>query len=126
MKTFYYELNEENRILWIDEVDRLNAIDTEIISPKIKLNSIEDINIWHDKIIDGKIVSYIFENKPVELQPQEELEEIQNWFRENDWIPNKIVTGEWESTDPRWIEYLSERADKRERQDELTFLLGID
>lgn len=48
-----------------------------------------------------------------------ELDEIQVWLLRNDWIPNKIITGEWESTDERWLQYLEERKVKRDRQDEL-------
>jgi len=46
------------------------------------------------------------------------------WFVENDWIPNKILVGEWETTDPRWTTYLEERAVKRARRDEILALLG--
>jgi len=53
-----------------------------------------------------------------------ELDEIRNWFSENDWVPNKIIVGEWETTDQRWLDYLEERAAKRARQDELIALLG--
>jgi hypothetical protein len=52
-----------------------------------------------------------------------ELDEIRNWFSENDWIPNKIIVGEWETTDQRWLDYLEERATKRTRQDEIVALL---
>ena len=45
------------------------------------------------------------------------------WLRDNDWIPNKIVTKEWEETDMRWQTYLSERLKKRRRMDEITELL---
>ena len=48
-----------------------------------------------------------------------ELGEIQLWLSRNDWIPNKIITGEWEATDERWLQYLEERKVKRARQDEL-------
>lgn len=50
---------------------------------------------------------------------QFELDEIEVWLSKNDWIPNKIITGEWEATDERWLEYLEERKVKRARQDEL-------
>lgn len=50
---------------------------------------------------------------------QIELDEIQFWLSKNDWIPNKIITGEWETTDERWLQYLKERKIKRDRQDEL-------
>lgn len=48
-----------------------------------------------------------------------ELGEIQKWFTATDYIPNKIVVGEWEETDERWISYKQERAKKRARQDEI-------
>lgn len=52
-----------------------------------------------------------------------EYESIMQWLRDNDWIPNKIVTKEWEETDMRWQTYLSERLKKRRRMDEITELL---
>lgn len=51
-----------------------------------------------------------------------EIREIEKWFSDNDWKINKIVTGEWEATDARWVEYLAKRAEKRARQD---FLEGL-
>lgn len=55
---------------------------------------------------------------------QEELNNIKIWLQENDWMPNKITTGEWQDTDPRWLAYKQERAVKRARQDELTLLVA--
>ena len=124
MKTFYYEINEDNQIIWIDEVDRLNAIDPDIVSPTIELETIEGIETGYDKIVKGKLVKHQFTNEPVVLQPQEELLFIQQWFIENDWIPNKILTGEWTTDDTRWKLYLNERFMKRKRQDEIKELLG--
>lgn len=54
---------------------------------------------------------------------RKEIDEIRQWFRINDWIPNKIIAGEWETTDPRWTTYLEERTVKRARRDELLELL---
>ena len=56
-------------------------------------------------------------------QYEKELNQIQRWFKDNDWKVNKIVIGEWEKTDSRWLDYISERAKKRARQDELTSLI---
>jgi hypothetical protein len=84
MKTYYYELNQENQIVWINEIDQLHAIDKTIISPTIELESIENIEMGHDKIIDGKIVKHIFDNIPVQLAPEEELQQIQQWFLSTD------------------------------------------
>ena len=45
--------------------------------------------------------------------------EILAWFSVNDWKVNKIVIGEWKTTDERWTTYLEERAIKRARYDEI-------
>jgi len=54
-----------------------------------------------------------------------ELSNIQNWFLENDWIPNKIVRKEWTEQDLRWIHYVNQCQIKRTRQDEIKNILGI-
>ena len=53
-----------------------------------------------------------------------ELGEIQKWFTATDYIPNKVVTGEWPETDERWTNYKAERAKKRARQDEILKEMG--
>lgn len=53
-----------------------------------------------------------------------ELGEIQKWFTSTDYIPNKVVVGEWQETDERWIAYKEERARKRARQDEILKEMG--
>ena len=52
-----------------------------------------------------------------------ELYEIQEWLRKNDWKVNKFVLGEWQEEDPRWQDYLTEREEKRARQDILNYIL---
>lgn len=59
-----------------------------------------------------------------EYLAKKELYEINNWFIENDWKANKIVTKEWLESDQRWIDYLNERKVKRARQDELKLILN--
>jgi len=54
------------------------------------------------------------------LKSKQEVESIHLWLTRNDWIPNKIITGEWDSTDTRWLNYLKERKEKRGRLDELS------
>ena len=117
MKTFYYQLDENKRLVWIDEVERIEG------SPSIELNSIEDVQPFYDTVKDGKIVR-VQELQYDDTQDYEvELMFIRNWLKENDWIPNKIVTGEWSQDDKRWKDYLKERTIKRARQDELLQLL---
>ena len=56
---------------------------------------------------------------------EQELIDIEEWLKANDWKPNKVITGEWEATDIRWTSYLTERKAKRARQYELIKLLGV-
>jgi hypothetical protein len=72
----------------------------------------------------------IVNTKPKELASKElkvdlenELIQIKKWFLENDYKVNKVIIGEWEDKDPRWLEYKKERAVKRARQDEIGGLL---
>ncbi len=56
---------------------------------------------------------------------KEEMFAIQGWLFENDWKVNKITLGEWEATDPRFIEYKEQRAIKRARLDEIKNIIGV-
>lgn len=57
------------------------------------------------------------------LKARSELNSIRKWFSANDWKFNKVFIGEWKTDDPRWQEYLEERAIKRARQDELLLII---
>ena len=61
----------------------------------------------------------------IEHSAWHELKEIEQWYLEHDYIPNKITTGEWALTDERWLAYKAERIIKRQRKDTLQALLGI-
>ena len=104
----------------------------------VKNNKVMSTENWLDRMGEITIEQFaedngfeIFDHEPDQLIEErkkdslrKELKEIQIWFQINDYIPNKIVTGEWSVDDPRWIEYLSERTQKRNRQDEITVLLS--
>lgn len=47
------------------------------------------------------------------------IAEIEAWLRANDWKFNKVFLGEWETSDPRWVEYLEQRAQFRAERDKL-------
>lgn len=74
-------------------------------------------------VVDSKFT--ILTREPTEEEKQKDkaretkrrLNEIQKWFRDTDWIVNKIVVGEWSVDDPRWIDYLNQRKVMREEQD---------
>jgi hypothetical protein len=78
---------------------------------------LEDDTVPFDQLHDAK------EEEKITLNY--ELTMISQWFIENDWKPNKIITGEWTTNDPRWIQYLSEREVKRARQDEISALIEV-
>jgi hypothetical protein len=59
-------------------------------------------------------------SKELKVDLENELLQIKKWFLANDYKVNKVITGEWEDTDPRWLDYKKERAVKRARQDEIT------
>ena len=69
---------------------------------------------------------FIISTESEECKLHRELSQIQRWFVENDWKPNKIITGEWTTDDQRWLDYLAERAIKRSRQDEIKNILNIE
>ena len=56
---------------------------------------------------------------------KQEMFAIQHWLFQNDWKVNKITLGEWEVTDPRFIEYKEQRAIKRARLDEIKNIIGV-
>lgn len=75
---------------------------------------------------DGKFVVKRREPTEAELMQDAQaakakrLVEIVNWFKANDWKFNKVYLGEWETTDPRWTEYLETRAALRAEHEKLT------
>lgn len=72
-------------------------------------------------VINGEIISEeIFTRRKL----LHELKEIREWFESTDYIPNKVIVGEWEEIDERFIAYKTERQIKRARQDEIKILLG--
>jgi hypothetical protein len=72
------------------------------------------------KVVTKKPETLIQKETKVELQ--NELLQIKKWFLDNDYKVNKVIIGEWQDTDPRWIKYKKERSIKRARQDEINKL----
>lgn len=77
----------------------------------------------HYAVVDGKFTIVTREATEEEvardklIAKNKRLAEIRQWFRETDWMINKIVVGEWNITDTRWLEYLKTRKAMREEQD---------
>jgi hypothetical protein len=69
------------------------------------------------KIVNEKTSTLL--SKEEKVAYENELQQIRKWFLENDYKVNKVVIGEWEATDPRWLDYKKERQVKRDRLDQI-------
>ena len=112
----YYAQIKNNRIIDFTTGPVLDSVKKYLI----EIDTEEPINIG-DTYIDGVITHN--NNYPTfskdKINYRKELNSILKWFADNDWKINKIVIGEWQQNDQRWQEYLTERAIKRARYDEL-------
>lgn len=125
MKKIYYNYegwvcNRYPYDIPIEDEDLYIEVDDDIFQMTL---SVETFKAW--KVENGQLVVRQKESVPSKVLYEQEFQEIQEWFTTTDYIPNKIITGEWEQTDPRWINYKLERITKRARQDELKSLLGF-
>jgi hypothetical protein len=68
---------------------------------------------------NGKVVYKGLEQIKKRQANEKEQADILQWLADNDWKVNKVVVGEWDKEDPRWVEYISERQIKRNRLDVL-------
>jgi hypothetical protein len=101
------------------------------ITPYIEITEEERKQPLPDKysyyaVIDNKFTIQHREPSEQEIQAdneiikQQRLAEIDRWLKENDWKVNKVYLGEWETNDPRWLEYLEHRAIVRAEHEALT------
>lgn len=54
----------------------------------------------------------------------DELNKILQWYEATDYIPLKVLRGNWESTDQRYLDYLAEYEVKHQRAEELKLALS--
>ena len=88
----------------------------------IRLTSEDDVNVLNEVFFSNGVE--ITEEMSHRFELLHELKEIRDWFTSTDYIPNKVIVGEWASDDPRFITYCEERKKIRARQDEIKKLLG--
>lgn len=101
--------------------DIVARFETEFL--RVDVPDVNDIELMKTYVFrDGQ---FIQTNDFLKVEAlKKELVQIQAWLAQNDWIPNKIITGEWEDTDERWRTYLADRKVYRHRFDELKEILG--
>jgi len=83
--------------------------------------SCETYKAW--RVVSGGLRMEQYEVIPVQINYEQELSEIDAWFASTDYIPNKVIVGEWDATDSRFTFYKQQRLIKRQRRDELVNLL---
>lgn len=118
MKKFNYN---EKLVVCADEGCKLKLSDGSLVV-SYEATADEDISGIEEVYVVGNTI--IDEETFTRRSLLHELKEIQEWFLSTDYIPNKVVVGEWEITDERFVNYKTERQAKRARQDEINSLLG--
>lgn len=125
MKKINYTLDKNNYII------SYTTIPFNETKPYIEVADNYKPIIGKTMIIDGVIFdgvgneAYLKRQALKDKKPlREELKQIQKWLADNDWKVNKIVIGEWTTSDERWLSYIQERTQKRARQDEINRVLG--
>jgi hypothetical protein len=119
---YTYELDSLKRFKFLKAAEEGNQPTIEI--PKENFKSI--ICGFHG-LKSGKIIEIGYTDEEKAIQHDHNLthekKDILQWLADNDWKVNKVVVGEWEKEDPRWIEYISERQAKRNRLDDINKVL---
>lgn len=106
------------------------------IEPYIEITEEERRQPLSDKydyyaVVDNKFV--VLRREPTEeetrrdviKEKQTRMKAIEKWFADNDWMFNKIFLGEWEETDERWLNYLTQRNILRQEHEELQTSLKL-
>lgn len=125
----YVYIELETQDIYFDE--KLGTVPILELEHKKLLNSFKHPKDIIAKNEDGTfyVVHYKPTQEEIELekqqQAQESLDNILEWFSENDWKANKIALKEWDENDPRALEYLQQRKEKREQHADLCSFLGI-
>lgn len=114
-----YSLNDSNVITSYTIIPFNESLPTLEISEE----DLKKIKVGYTKLINGVLDFNTAKYQEVKYA-KIELSEIKKWFFDNDWKVNKVVIGEWNKTDSRWLEYLEQRQIKRARQDELNSTLN--
>jgi hypothetical protein len=117
--------------VWLDGT-RINGIyNRKFSEEQVELNLTDEEFVYLQEnslaahYENGKVVYKGLDEIKLKQANEKEQAEILQWLADNDWKVNKFIVGEWQNSDPRWIEYISERTKKRARLDEIEFQLTM-
>ena len=102
----YIEKIEEKYIDDYDEIEKVRTTEVE------KERQIGITYIYVD--MDQDHINYLERSKL-----NQEIADINQWYRDHDYYINKVLLGEWEEIDQRYIDYKAERLLKQKRYDEI-------
>lgn len=114
------ELNKDNFIIgYTTSGTQVNAVEVGAIPKAV----IDDYTNY--QYINGQFVfNDSYATKQIEIESAKiELAEIKKWFDDTDYIPLKVIRGNWSANDTRYIEYCAEYNHKKARKDTLELIL---
>jgi hypothetical protein len=115
---YTYELDRLGRLKSLKPADDKDTTVVEIEKPNFRSVILGFHGVKNGKIVE---IGYTDEEKQAKAKHDalHEKDEILKWLADNDWKVNKVVVGEWEKEDHRWVEYIAQRQAKRKRLEEI-------
>lgn len=98
-------------------IEKIEKPDPEDVEKIITVEVEKERKIGNTFIYVDKTIEHVNNIKVLELKKEKSI--IIKWYKSRDYYFNKVTAGEWEVTDPRYIEYLGERPAKAKRLDEI-------
>ena len=109
----------------------VKAVDDEGIQSIGDFLGVKDADGNYCLKYDGSLIVMLNDEKTIanekmqlNYQMVQELREIENWYRETDYIVLKVMRGNWNAADQRYSEYLEEYEKKHARAEQIKLELG--
>jgi hypothetical protein len=80
-----------------------------------------DVKFRACRIVNGALVldQSAYSALCTRIQQEEELAQIEDWYKQTDYIALKVLRENWEESDPRYQQYLKDYAAKHARAEEI-------
>ena len=128
MYKHYIRINEDNYIIKAFSDAFIKPLQNDICiytgnNRHYHLQIYNEDGLYNYKYVNGQVIETTSDILEVESL-KEELKLIFKWFENSDYILFKVIRGNWENTDPRYLSYLVEYQVKHERKEEIEAILG--
>ncbi len=128
----YIKIDSKNRVIMQIKDPFAEGLTVDDVT-SFKVDCIPEVNGNERLCFDADTRSFYAETVVVTEEQKEKAEARRlaeqkkaaalQWLTDNDWKVNKHTLGEWVDDDPRWLEYLSERAKRRVEHEEAEQIL---